>query len=48
MEIKIINHIDIAGETYDMRTLSKEKMDQIREILQERIMVPAGYKRKTA
>lgn len=48
MEIKIINHIEIAGETYDVESLSEEKMKQIREILQERIMVPAGYKRKTA
>ncbi len=47
MEIKIVNHIDFAGECVPMEKLPEEKKVQIRELLQERMMVPAGYKRKT-
>ena len=48
MEIKIVNHIDFSGESFLVESLPKEKMKQIRELLQERMMIPAGYKRKTA
>lgn len=48
MEIKIVNHIDFSGESFQMESLPEEKMNQIRELLQERMMIPAGYKRKTA
>lgn len=48
MEIRITNYIDISGQDIPMDTLPKEKMKEIAELLQVRMMSVAGFRRVDA
>lgn len=47
-EMVIMNYIDIDGENVPMESLEEEKRKKIAELIQDRIMSAAGYRRKTA
>ena len=47
-EVTIVNYIDIGDETFLLDSLTEDKLNCVREIIQERMMEPIGYKRKTA
>lgn len=40
----IANYIEISGETSLFDSLSEEKKQQVRKVLQERLMEAAGYR----
>ncbi|MBS6646538.1 MAG: hypothetical protein KH366_23455 [Clostridiaceae bacterium] len=45
----IINYISVSnGEDRNMESLTREKQKEAAETLQERMMLPIGYKRKNA
>ena len=44
---KIINSIEIDGRDVPFESLPKEKRKELAELIQDRIMSMAGYKRKT-
>lgn len=44
----IVNYIDINGEEYEFDSLPAEKKEEISQLLRDRFMRAAGYKRKTA
>ena len=44
----IVNYIDIGEETFLLDSLPEEKQRKVRELMQERVMEPIGYKRSTA
>ena len=45
-EMIIMNYIDIDGKCVPMKSLEEEKRKKIAEIIQDRIMSVAGYRRK--
>lgn len=45
-EMVIMNYIDIDGENVPMESLEEEKRKKIAELIQDRIMSAAGYRRK--
>ena len=47
-EFVIVNYVEIGGEVLRMSELSKEKAAKVSQILQERFMDLAGYKRQSA
>lgn len=47
-EAIIVNHIDIADETFLMDALSEENGRRVKELMQERLMEPIGYKKHSA
>lgn len=44
---KIINSIEIDGRDVPFESLPEEKRKELAELIQDRIMSMAGYKRKT-
>ncbi|WP_215700482.1 hypothetical protein [Clostridium sp. MCC353] len=46
-EPKIVNSIEIDGKEVPFESLPEEKRKELAELIQERIMFLAGYKRKT-
>lgn len=44
--LTIINYVDTDGEDVPMDALQQEKRQKIAEIVQDRMMHMAGYKRK--
>lgn len=47
-DIKIINYVVIAGETIPWDELPEEKRRKVAEMIQDNIMLPAGYRRTSA
>lgn len=47
-EVTIVNYIDIADQTFLFDSLGEEKINRVRELMQERLMEPIGYKRNSA
>ena len=45
MDIIIENYIDFSGHDIPMDSLPEEKRREIAELMQERMMIPAGYRR---
>ena len=47
-KVQIVNYIEIKGETMEMYMLGPEEKQRIAELLQERLMTLAGFRRKSA
>ncbi len=47
-EAVIVNYIDIGDDTFLFDSLTEEKLNRVRELMQERLMEPIGFKRNTA
>lgn len=48
MEPIIVNYIEISGETFLFDSLPEEKKKEVAEKLQDKMMLPIGYKRTPA
>lgn len=45
---RIVNYIEVDGEDIPMEKLSEEKRSKLPCLLADKMMISAGYKRKTA
>lgn len=45
---RIVNYIEVDGEDIPMEKLSEEKRSKLSCLLADKMMISAGYKRKTA
>ena len=45
---RIVNYIEVDGEDVPMEKLSEEKRSKLPCLLADKMMISAGYKRKTA
>ena len=45
---RIVNYIEVDGEVIPMEKLSEEKRSKLPCLLADKMMISAGYKRKTA
>lgn len=48
MDVKIENYIEIDGKDIPIEELSRKQLEEAAMLLSDKVMLPAGYKRKTA
>lgn len=47
-DVKIINYVVIAGEAIPWEDLPEDKRRKVAELIQDNMMISAGYKRTSA